>query len=82
MNTVRPNEEPYLTDVVEGSEGTTVYEGFADYQNPQTSEAKFAIKRTIIPTTGAITETWADGNTNKDNVWNDRLTITTYKPLI
>lgn len=80
MNTVKPNEEPTLTDVVVSENSTTVYEGYPDYNNPLTSAAAWAIKRTVMPVTGAITEMWAFGNYGKINVWNNRAALT-YKSI-
>lgn len=37
------------------------------------SEAKWRIRKISFGVDGDITETYADGNSNFDNVWNDRL---------
>jgi hypothetical protein len=80
MNFVKQNEEPNLTAVVVGETATTVYEGFPDNNNPLVSAASWAIKRTVMPLTGSITEDWADGNHQKDNVWDNRAALT-YKSI-
>ena len=51
----------------------TVYEGEAE-PGSDSNDAVWRIKRTV--TAGnSITVTWADGNSNFDNVWDDRTTL-------
>jgi hypothetical protein len=39
------------------------------------SASSWRIKQISIGNDGDIVELWADGNTNFDNIWNDRLTL-------
>ena len=56
------------------TEGTTTYLGYAD-PGTLTSASLWAIKR-VIETGNDVSITWADGNNNFDNIWDDRLTLT------
>lgn len=64
------------------TDGTVLYEGFPDEYSVNgvisdlpTSAAKWAIrKQTKVGT--VWTTSWADGNQNKDNVWDDRASLT------
>ena len=66
-------EMPYAkrTDIVNDN---LIYKGEA---NPGTldSAAGWRIRRLVIGNDGDVTETWADGNANFDNVWNDRVSL-------
>jgi hypothetical protein len=56
------------------SVGTTTYLGYAD-AGSLTSAPLWAIKK--IDEVGAdVSITWADGNTNFDNIWDNRLSLT------
>jgi len=61
----------YATIVDEAS-ATITYVGKA-LPGTATSSALWQIQR--IDTTGDLTITWADGNADFDNVWNDRGTL-------
>jgi len=66
INTGSP-KEPLMTDE---SQRGSVYKGFAVI-NTLTSEPNWAIQK--IFTDGLITKyLWADGNTNYDNIWDNR----------
>ena len=41
-----------------------------------TSASAWRIRKLIIGNDGDVSETWADGNANFDNVWDDRLSLT------
>ena len=56
------------------SVGTTTYLGYAD-AGSLTSASVWAIKK-IDEITNDVSITWADGNTNFDNIWDNRLTLT------
>ena len=56
------------------SVGTTTYLGYAQ-AGTTTSAGTWAIKR-IIETGQDVSITWADGNKDYDNIWDDRLTLT------
>lgn len=56
------------------SVGTTTYLGYAD-AGSLTSASVWAIKR-IIETGNDVSITWADGNTDFDNIWDNRLALT------
>ena len=62
-----------LLQVDEDSVANTTYIGYADAGSP-TSLGVWAIKR-IIQTGCNISVTWADGNKNFDNEWDDRLIL-------
>lgn len=62
----------YATIVDEAS-ATITYVGKA---TPGTATASALWQIQKIDTTGDLTITWADGNADFDNVWNDRATIT------
>lgn len=55
------------------SVGTTTYLGYAD-AGSLTSAAVWAVKK-IVETGSDVSITWADGNVNYDNVWDNRLTL-------
>ena len=56
------------------------YEGWAQTGNtPLTSQAIWAIKKYTY-TSGDLTSiTWADGNTQLDNIWDNRATMVVYQ---
>jgi hypothetical protein len=58
-------------------EGNTTYIGYADAGTP-TNGANWAIKKIVITNTNGCDAdiTWADGNTNFDNVWDNRASLT------
>ena len=56
------------------SVGATTYLGYAE-AGTLTSGATWAIKR-IVETGNDVAITWADGTSDFDNIWNDRLTLT------
>jgi len=56
------------------SVGSTTYLGYAD-AGSLTSASVWAIKK-IIEISNDVSITWADGNTNFDNIWDNRLTLT------
>ena len=56
------------------SVGTTTYLGYAD-AGSLTSAAVWAVKK-IVETGSDVSITWADGNKDFDNIWDDRLTLT------
>ena len=56
------------------SVGTTTYLGYAD-AGSLTSAPLWAIKK-IDEVSNDVAITWADGNTNFDNIWDNRLTLT------
>lgn len=61
--------------VVDESNPNVIYRGYA---NPNSSQAAavWAIKKTTTNSNGDITTTtWADGNQNFDNIWNNRATL-------
>ena len=41
-----------------------------------TSAAAWRIRKLVLGSDGDVAETWADGNANFDNVWDDRLSLT------
>lgn len=62
---------PYAIQYEEAS-ATITYIGEAD-AGTATSAASWRIKR--MSTASGIVITWADGNTNFDNVWNNRASL-------
>jgi len=56
------------------SVGSTTYLGYAD-AGSLTSASVWGIKK-IIEISNDVSITWADGNTNFDNIWDNRLTLT------
>lgn len=52
-----------------------LYRGEAAPGTLETSAA-WRIRKIVIANDDDITETWADGNANFDNVWSDHLTLT------
>lgn len=79
--TVQLNEEASKIDVVETESTTTIYEGYPANRNAADASSAWAIKRTVMPSTGPMLVTWANGNTRKYNVWANRATLT-YLPTI
>lgn len=71
VNSVRENEEPTLWDT--STEGV-LYEGYPDFGATEADPAT-AISRETFSAAGAKKE-WADGDKNKDNVWNNRASLT------
>lgn len=67
-----PNIDQALI-VDETSTPDTIYIGYAEI-GAATSSAVWKVKR--IVTTGGATITWADGDDNYDNIWDDRTTLT------
>lgn len=65
----------------DASGNQVIYEGYPDGNAP-TSEAKWAIKRTVVLAdgTGVDSEMWAFGNRNKTQVFDNRESLT-YKPI-
>ena len=66
-----------LPAIVDETDGTVIYEGFPDESTGDlpTSSPKWAIRKQAL--VGTVWRTsWADGNHNKDNVWDDRATLT------
>jgi hypothetical protein len=53
--------------------GNIVYLGYAE-PGTTASSPTWSIKK-IVETGGDVDITWADGNNNFDNVWDDRLTL-------
>lgn len=78
--TVKDFESPAKTEVIESESGITIYEGFPRKNTTTDSTAGWAIRRTILPNTGAKTEEWSDGNTKKNDTWNSRASKT-YKHI-
>jgi|SRR3972149_9216539 len=64
------NENPLQID--EAPVGTA-YIGYAS-AGSETSAAVWAIKK-IVETGADVSVTWADGNKNKDNIWNNRISL-------
>jgi hypothetical protein len=60
-------------DFTTPASGDLLYKGWAA-PGSLDSAAVWRIVRVTINTQGDVTEEWADGDTNFDNVWNDRLT--------
>jgi len=58
---------------VDTTDGTVIYQGFAEFRFT-TSAAKWRIKRTTI-TGSAISIKWANGNDARNNIWDDRATL-------
>lgn len=54
--------------------GSTTYLGYAN-PGTATSAATWAIKK-IVETSNDVSITWADGTSDFDNVWDDRLILT------
>jgi hypothetical protein len=50
-----------------------IYKGWA-VPGTTPASALWRLVRLTINTEGDVTEEWADGNTDFDNIWNDRLT--------
>lgn len=73
-----PVVESFLDTVnirVDYANATTNYYGYAS-PGSATSAAVWAIKRETLDTSGRmIAIEWADGNANRDNVWNDRASL-------
>lgn len=68
--------EPKLSKEVDFTTGGTYYYiGEAPVGTPRSSPF-WRIKRGIIQSDDDTSETWADGDQNFDNVWDDRLTLT------
>lgn len=42
------------------------------------SAAGWRVRRLIVGSDGDVSETWANGTANFDNIWNDRLTLSYY----
>lgn len=53
---------------------TEFYKGEAAV-GEQTSAASWRIQKTILGNDGDVTVTWADGNSNFDNVWDNRVSL-------
>lgn len=51
------------------------YLGYAD-PAAATSEAKWQVRRLTLTVEGSIIVQWADGNTEFDNVWDNRASLT------
>jgi hypothetical protein len=67
------------TRVDEEDDGDTLYIGDA-LPGTATSSATWSIKKVVFTedvggNTDSVT-TWADGNSNRDNIWDDRLSLT------
>lgn len=53
------------------------YEGWAkSAQDPATSGAIWAVKKYSYAAGLIATEQWADGDTNEDNIWDNRASLT------
>lgn len=65
-----------LPAIVDETDGTVIYEGFPDdISGITTATAKWAIRKQAKVGT-VWTTSWADGNQNKDNIWDNRTTLT------
>ena len=64
-----------LPAIVDETDGTVIFEGFPDEGSPATSVAKWAIRKQAKVGT-VWTTTWCDGDQKKDNIWDDRATLT------
>lgn len=78
LSPIATGEEVLAQRVDEESNGTLMYIGEGD-PGAVDANAEWRIKRITFTTDGggnedSVTE-WADGNANKDNIWNDRLTL-------
>jgi len=61
--------------IVDESNPNIIYRGYAA-PGANVGAAVWAIKKTVSNTTGDLTTTtWADGNQNFDNIWNNRATL-------
>mgnify|MGYP006935473121 CR=1 FL=1 len=67
---------PYATRIDQAVDGLTYYTGFADVGS-STSSAVWRVKKTVLSdTSDDVVITWADGNANFDNIWDNRLSLT------
>lgn len=67
---------PYATRVDQAVDGLTYYIGQA-VTGTDTATALWRIKKTVLSgSSDDVITTWADGNSNFDNVWDDRLSLT------
>lgn len=60
------------TDIVNDN---LIYKGEA-YVGSSSANPVWRIRRLTISVDGDVTEEWADGNSNFDNIWNDRGNLT------
>lgn len=72
-NTFLQVDKPNVRKEVDTTDDSTIYTGWAVI-GTATSEAKWKIKRTVIAGS-LITDTWADGDIEYDNVWDDRASL-------
>ncbi len=66
----KPESSIQLALQLDDSTAGTLYVGKA-LPGTATSTAAWRIKR-LVETAGALVITWADGNANFDNIWDDR----------
>lgn len=70
-------DKPDIVDIVSDNE---IYQGFADWGNPQTSEAKFLIRK--ITVVGTVTSfKLANGLMDCNQVWDNRKSLTYKFPI-
>jgi len=62
-----------LIDFVSSNPQTTIIGTAA--VGSATSAPVWAIKKVIVPTAATMSILWADGNTNEDNVWDNRASL-------
>lgn len=72
---VTEDEVPYEEEIdkVDVGNDTYYYKGQA-LPGTATSAAAWRIRLTIVYSNGDVSKSWADGNSNFDKVWDDRLT--------
>ena len=64
----------YAKRVDFSADGLTIYKGEAAVGSAE-SAAAWRIRKLTLNAESDVTEVWADGDANFDNVWDDRLTI-------
>lgn len=72
--TITDEEMPYAKRIDFVSDAL-IYKGEAAVGSLETDPV-WRIRKLIIGLDGDVTEVWADGNSNYDNIWTDRLTYT------
>lgn len=64
----------YPTTIVDSNTAGTVYTGYA-LAGANVAEPVWAIKK-VVTAANVATTTWADSNSNNDNIWNNRAALT------
>lgn len=72
---VTPPEEQMYASRVDFISDDELYRGEAAPGSAESS-AVWRIRKIVIGSDGDVTQTFADGDENFDNIWNDRLSLT------